>query len=410
MIDNYGAYPEHYMVKNAYFWNNLVGGVPATDVAYIENPTYTQKDREYFMYKKPGYTPYTYPHPLRCLTSPPSSDTVKPIVSSFDVQPRNTMGSTTITWTATDNQALTQIRVVRTTDLNNQPDVSGWTAINTRTVSGTQNTSQYVDTLIPGIYWYGLQAVDSAGNIGYEPAPIRVVVSTADTTPPSAPTNLSVTVVSTSQINLSWTASTDNAGVTSYRIYRGGTQIAISTTTSYQNTGLSPSTAYTYTVAAYDAAGNVSGQSNQTLATTPPSAPCVGTCKTNSCSSYTNCTSASGTCSSGYCCSGACTALLTQPPGQPGVGGTGGNIIEFKNPLTYENLDDLISGIADLLKILAIAGGLIMVILSGIMIMTAGGKEEQVTKGKKMLMWTLIGVAIALSAGFIIDLVQELLK
>src|SRR4030043_2004490 len=131
-----------------------------------------------------------------------------------------------------------------------------------------------------------------------------------DTTPPSTPTSLSAAAISTSQINLSWTASTDNVGVTGYRIYRGGTQIATSAATSYQNTGLSPSTTYTYYVVAYDAAGNVSGQSNSASATTQ-ALPCTGTCMTNSCSSYNSCSTGSGTCSSGYCCSGSCT---TPPP------------------------------------------------------------------------------------------------
>jgi len=89
-----------------------------------------------------------------------------------------------------------------------------------------------------------------------------------DTTPPSTPTNLSATVVSSSQINLSWTASTDNIAVVGYRIYRAGTQIATTAATSYSDTGLTASTTYTYTVAAYDAASNVSNQSSSTSAAT----------------------------------------------------------------------------------------------------------------------------------------------
>jgi hypothetical protein len=96
--------------------------------------------------------------------------------------------------------------------------------------------------------------------------------SCADNQAPTIPASLSATAVSSSQINLSWTASTDNVGVTGYRIYRGGTQIGTSGTNSYQNTGLSPSTSYSYTVAAYDAAGNVSGQSSSASATTQASA------------------------------------------------------------------------------------------------------------------------------------------
>ena len=93
-----------------------------------------------------------------------------------------------------------------------------------------------------------------------------------DTTNPSIPANLTAIAVSSSQINLSWAASTDNVGVTGYRIYRGGNQIATSATTNYSNTGLSPSTAYTYTVSAYDAAGNNSLQS-ASVTTTSLSSP-----------------------------------------------------------------------------------------------------------------------------------------
>ena len=90
----------------------------------------------------------------------------------------------------------------------------------------------------------------------------------ADTTPPTVPTGLTATAVSSSQINLSWTPSTDNVGVTGYDVYRGGTQVGTSPTASYSDTGLAASTSYTYTVAAYDAAGNTSAQSASASATT----------------------------------------------------------------------------------------------------------------------------------------------
>jgi fibronectin type III domain protein len=93
------------------------------------------------------------------------------------------------------------------------------------------------------------------------------VSSSSDITAPSTPTDLTAAAVSSSQINLSWSASSDNVGITGYKVYRNGTQITTIAGTSYQNTGLSPSTTYTYTVVAYDAAGNVSAQSAS--ATTP---------------------------------------------------------------------------------------------------------------------------------------------
>lgn len=88
-----------------------------------------------------------------------------------------------------------------------------------------------------------------------------LTLKTGDTTPPSIPIGLSATAVSSSQINLTWAASTDNVGVAGYKVYRGGSQVGTSTTTTFADTGLSPSTTYAYTVAAYDATGNTSAQS-----------------------------------------------------------------------------------------------------------------------------------------------------
>jgi fibronectin type 3 domain-containing protein len=100
--------------------------------------------------------------------------------------------------------------------------------------------------------------------------------SSSDTIPPTAPTNLVATVVSPAQINLSWTASTDNVGVTGYKVERCSgaacanfTQIATPTATSYNDTGLTGSTSYSYRVRATDAAGNLSTYSTSSTAATP---------------------------------------------------------------------------------------------------------------------------------------------
>ena len=75
-----------------------------------------------------------------------------------------------------------------------------------------------------------------------------------DTTPPTAPANLAVTSKTSTTVSLSWTASTDNVGVTGYRIMEGATQVGTSATTSFTVTGLAPSSTHTYTVRAVDAA------------------------------------------------------------------------------------------------------------------------------------------------------------
>jgi chitodextrinase len=89
-----------------------------------------------------------------------------------------------------------------------------------------------------------------------------------DTTAPSVPTGLAATPAST-QVSLAWNASTDDTGVAGYRVRRNGTQIATPVTRSFVDTGLTTATTYTYTVAAVDAAGNVSNQSPGVSATTP---------------------------------------------------------------------------------------------------------------------------------------------
>ena len=102
-----------------------------------------------------------------------------------------------------------------------------------------------------------------------------------DITPPSIPASLTATAVSQSEINLSWDASTDDKCVTGYNIYRDGvgTPIATTTGTTYQDTGLSPATFYTYNVSAIDHVPNESSQSlpasdtTDAPETTPPSTP-----------------------------------------------------------------------------------------------------------------------------------------
>jgi chitodextrinase len=92
----------------------------------------------------------------------------------------------------------------------------------------------------------------------------------SDTTAPTAPTGLAGTVTSGTRIDLTWNASSDNVAVAGYRIYRGGAQIATSTSTGYSDTSVQPGSTYSYYVRAFDAAGNVSGQSGTVNVTTPP--------------------------------------------------------------------------------------------------------------------------------------------
>jgi len=129
-------------------------------------------------------------------------------------------------------------------------------------------------------YSYRVRANDAAGNnSGYSNSASATTPAAADTTPPTAPTNLAATAASATQINLSWTASTDNVGVTGYKVERCSVagcanfvQIATPTGITFNDTGLTASTSYSYRVRANDAAGNNSAYSNTASATTPAAA------------------------------------------------------------------------------------------------------------------------------------------
>jgi hypothetical protein len=93
-----------------------------------------------------------------------------------------------------------------------------------------------------------------------------------DTTAPTAPANLTAQPVSGGRVDLEWTQSTDNVGVTGYRIYRGGDVVGTvpADGLSYHDASdVRPGTSYTYTVTAVDAAGNQSGRSDSVTVTTP---------------------------------------------------------------------------------------------------------------------------------------------
>jgi hypothetical protein len=92
---------------------------------------------------------------------------------------------------------------------------------------------------------------------------------TGDTTAPSIPQNLVATSPDASKVYLSWTASTDQVGVSGYKIYRGETEIGTSTTTSLTDTAVIGGTTYNYTIKSSDIAGNLSAASNTASVTTP---------------------------------------------------------------------------------------------------------------------------------------------
>lgn len=164
-------------------------------------------------------------------------------------------------WTAsTDNVAVTAYKVYRNNFL----------------VATLGNVTNYSDTGLAGstTYSYAVAACDAAGNCSSASAPASattVATTSPDTQAPTVPAGLATVATIPGAIYLSWTGSTDNVGVTRYDIYRGGTPLVVlGNVTSYTDTGLTASTAYSYSVAACDRAGNCSAQSQAVSGTTTP--------------------------------------------------------------------------------------------------------------------------------------------
>jgi chitodextrinase len=168
---------------------------------------------------------------------------------------------------ANDDVGVTGYRVYRGVGLVGQVDGGTFAFDDTGLTDATQ-------------YTYTVTAIDA---VGHESGPSNAIhPTTLDATAPSQPTNLVAAPVSgQARINLSWTASSDNVGVSGYRIYRNGSATPLDSvdgsTTTYGDTTVSPATQYTYTVTAVDAAGNESLASDpattgsaDTIAPQPP--------------------------------------------------------------------------------------------------------------------------------------------
>src|SRR5207247_1952917 len=160
-----------------------------------------------------------------------------------------------LTWTAaTDDVAVTGYRVRR-----------GSTLLATVTKTSFSDTTAAPSTA----YSYTVSAIDKAGNesAGSTPA---AVTTPADAQAPTAPANVVATATGDTTIGLNWNPATDNYGVTGYQVWRGATLLTTVTGTSFGDTGLTPSTTYSYTVRAVDLAGNVGVASSSASVTTQP--------------------------------------------------------------------------------------------------------------------------------------------
>jgi chitodextrinase len=166
----------------------------------------------------------------------------------------------------------TSISLSWTASTDPDSPVAGYNIFRGGTKVGTSMSASYTDTgLAPGTtYSYTVSAYDPSANTSAQSAALMTATNALpDTTPPTVPTGLAKTGATSSSISLSWMASTDpDSPVAGYNIYRGGTKVGTSASTSYTDTGLSVNTTYSYTVSAYDPTANTSAQSSPLSATT----------------------------------------------------------------------------------------------------------------------------------------------
>ena len=170
----------------------------------------------------------------------------------------NTTTTVSLAWTAsTDNVGVDHYTVYVDGNASGQPAATTFTAGGL--ACGTSHS-------------FAVEAVDGAGNISTRSGVLSAgtaACSGNDTQPPTTPTNLQTTAVAQTSISLAWTASTDNVGVTGYRVYDGTTQVGSPTNTTFTLSGLTCGTSHTFSVDALDAASNASPHSTAlTVSTT----------------------------------------------------------------------------------------------------------------------------------------------
>ena len=194
-----------------------------------------------------------------------------PVISSFTAQPSSVAPNqpVTLAWAASGAASISIDQGIG--------DVTGRSAI---TVYPTQTTT------------YVLSASNSSGSTTAN-ATVTVATSGPDTQPPTAPTLLSAVAKNANEIDLLWTASSDNTGVTGYQVIRNGVMISSvpGATLVYVDNSVAAGSTYAYSVAAYDAAGNVSSPSASLQVTTPNGPPPVvtSTCPAPASGAFTGC-------------------------------------------------------------------------------------------------------------------------
>lgn len=235
-------------------WSTLLASTPndGSQAVTIPNTAGTQNR---IMVKGTNHIFFDVSNTNFTITAGSTGDTTAPTAPALSAS-GTTQTTTNLSWSgATDNVGVTGYDVYRGTIL------LGSTASTSYSATGLTASTAYT---------FSVKAKDAAGNISVSSNIVNVTTSAVagDITAPSTPLNLTASGTTQTTTNLSWTASTDNVGVTGYDIYSGTSLLGNVAGTSANITGLVASTTYTYSVRAKDAAGNASASSNTVSVTT----------------------------------------------------------------------------------------------------------------------------------------------
>ena len=194
------------------------------------------------------------------VTTPVLPDTTAPSSPISVIAQATSSTQVNVSWAAsTDNVGVAKYQVFRV----------GTVAAIAETVG-----TSYSDTTVVGntTYSYQIKALDAANNASSLSSTATIKTPVApDTTAPTVPTSVNATTPNSTQVNLTWAASTDAVGVTKYQVFRVGTVAAIAETvgTSYSDTTVVGNTTYSYQIKALDAANNASSLSSTATIKTP---------------------------------------------------------------------------------------------------------------------------------------------
>jgi fibronectin type 3 domain-containing protein len=195
---------------------------------------------------------------------------------TFNVSNTDTTPPTTPTGLSATAATATSVKLSWNASTDSGSGVSKYNVLRNGVVIAQPTGTSYTDNTVVAntAYSYTVQAVDGAGNVSANSNTATVTTPTPpDTTPPTTPANLHAAAPSSSQVTLTWSASTDTggSGLAGYNIYRGSTKLnsALVTTTSYGDGTVLAETTYSYKIEAVDGAGNKSPQTAAVSITTP---------------------------------------------------------------------------------------------------------------------------------------------